>query len=57
MAASDSNAFFHDLAVGADADVSGVVALIAAANALSKVMILISSSCFLEREKEKEKEL
>lgn len=37
MTQLDSNSFFHDLAIGADAHVSGVVAIIAAAQALSKV--------------------
>lgn len=37
IAALDSNAFFHDLATGADADMSGVVSLVLAANALSSL--------------------
>lgn len=37
VAGADSSSFFHDFVAGADADVSGVVSLLAAASALSKV--------------------
>jgi nicastrin len=39
-AALDSSALFHDLAAGADADMSGTIALLAAAKALTVVRIV-----------------
>jgi len=37
IAPMDSNAFFHDLAIGADADMSGVLAILTALEAVSSV--------------------
>lgn len=40
-AAMDSRSMFHDLTIGTNTDVSGVVALLAVADALSRVSITL----------------
>lgn len=46
MANIDSTALFHDLAVGADSTVSGIVGLLGAALALQQVCLVLYY-CFL----------